>query len=63
MWCFRSSSSPDEAAGVPQRVRMHPRETGAFGPRGDQVVDGLTGERLPAFGGVRPTIIATELGA
>ena len=43
-----------EAAGVPQRVRMHAGQAGALGRRGDQVVDRLAGHGLAALGGEQP---------
>lgn len=44
----------DEPAGVPQGVRMDAGQAGALGRHGDQVIDGLTGERLAALGEYRP---------
>ena len=35
-------------------MRMHAGEVGPFCRRGDQVIDGLAGERLAAFGDEQP---------
>ena len=37
------------AAGVPERVRVDARQTGAPGGEADKVADGLPGKRLAAF--------------
>ena len=38
-----------EATGVPEHVRMNRRQYGTLRRGRDQVIDGLTGERLAAF--------------
>ena len=43
-----------EAAGMPQHVRMDRRQSGARRRGRDQVIDGLTGERLAALGDEEP---------
>ena len=43
-----------EAAGVPEHVRMDRRQSGSLRRGRDQVIDGLTGERLAAFGYEEP---------
>src|SRR4051812_10042403 len=43
-----------EAAGMAQRVRVHTRQTGTLGRRGDQVIDRLPGHGLTALGDEQP---------
>ena len=43
-----------EAAGVPQHVRMNRRQSGTLRRGREQVIDGLPGERLAAFGDEEP---------
>src|SRR4051812_20000068 len=43
-----------EAAGMAQRVRVHPQQTGTLGRCGDQVIDRLPGHGLTALGDEQP---------
>lgn len=43
-----------ESAGMPERMGMDVPQVGSHGGRGDDVIDGLTGERLAALGDEEP---------
>jgi hypothetical protein len=49
-----TSIRESEAAGVPQHVRMNRRQAGTPRRDRDQVIDGLTSERLAALGYEKP---------